>query len=157
MLRRASRPTGPVDAWRGTPIIGRGVLPAREPARCAAIPAAAIMTLMPFALALSAKSAAISGVRWAEMILTMGSMPKSFSWSTQLCIVGRSLSEPITTATVDFLFKDVIVFSRVKVMLFAIATVRWTIRRDNNFNLAKLQVWRYHNGSKKTCCGWTIL
>ena len=111
VLRRASSPQGPEEACIGTPMIGRGVLPARAPARCAAIPAAAMTTFMPFSAAVSAKSAAILGVRWAEIILTLGSMPKSRSWEMQLFIMFMSLSEPITIATVEVLFSVVIVFS----------------------------------------------
>ena len=109
VLRRASIPPSPAEASSGTPIIGRAVLAARAPAKCAAIPAAAIITFMPFSAALSAKSAAASGVRWADIMRTTGSMPKPFNWSIQLCITGRSLSEPMTTATVEF-FSDPIIF-----------------------------------------------
>ena len=77
--RRASMPLGPSAAARGTPMMGSWVRPASEPARWAAMPAAAIIIFIPFAAALSANWAAASGVRWALMILTMGVMPNSFS------------------------------------------------------------------------------
>ena len=72
---------------------------AMAPARWAAIPAAATITLSPLDSADWANSSATAGVRWAEMIRTVGSMPNSRSWAMQLSMTFRSLSEPMTTAT----------------------------------------------------------
>ena len=47
-------------------ITGIVVLAAKAPARCAALPAAAIITPKPFARAFTAKSLACTGVRCAE-------------------------------------------------------------------------------------------
>jgi len=80
-------------------MMGRCERAAIAPAKCAAIPAAAMITFMPLSAALEANSSAICGVLCAEIILTTGWRLKAFSWSMQDCITGKSLSEPITTAT----------------------------------------------------------
>ena len=111
MLSNASSPAGLSEAAKGTPMTGRVVRAAKAPARCAAMPAAAIMTFIPLSAAVPANSAARSGVRCAESMRTTGSISKFFNCSIQLCITGKSLSEPMITATGDSLFLDVIVFS----------------------------------------------
>ncbi len=55
--------------WIGTPSTGNSVIEAVMPGRCAAPPAAAMMTLKPAALAPLAKANMRSGVRWAETTL----------------------------------------------------------------------------------------
>jgi hypothetical protein len=87
----------------GTPMTGRVVLAAIAPAKCAARPAAAIINFTPDLAAFSAKSAAAFGVRWAEIMRTTGSIPKSLNCSMQPAITSISLWEPITTATELFL------------------------------------------------------
>jgi hypothetical protein len=62
----------------GNPITGRVVLAAMTPPKCAALPAAQMITSIPFALAFAAKVCASSGVRWAEMTLTSVSTPNFF-------------------------------------------------------------------------------
>ena len=64
VLSRASSPSR--AELMGMPMTGSVVAAARAPARWAAIPAAAMMTPKPLALALRAKALASSGVRWAE-------------------------------------------------------------------------------------------
>ncbi len=68
-----------VDDLTGTPMTGSGVYAARTPGRCAALPAAAIITSMPLDSASEAKRAALSGVRCAEQTSTSVSTPKSFN------------------------------------------------------------------------------
>ena len=63
--RSASRPSR-VEDFTGMPITGRVVWAASAPARCAALPAAAISTPKPFSRAVEAKAAASAGVRCAE-------------------------------------------------------------------------------------------
>ena len=67
--RRASIPSRLFD-FIGIPITGNVVLAAIAPARCAAIPAAAIIAPKPFFLASDAKTDASSGVLCAEKICT---------------------------------------------------------------------------------------
>ena len=62
---RASNPSR-VEDFTGMPITGRTVLAARDPARWAALPAAAMMTPNPFSWAVRENSPAWAGVRWAE-------------------------------------------------------------------------------------------
>ncbi len=93
----ASSPSS-VEELIGSPITGRTVLAASAPARCAALPAAAISTPKPFFSACCAKSAASAGVLCAEMILISKGMPSSFSVSAALLTLPRSLSLPITMA-----------------------------------------------------------
>ena len=63
--RRASSPSSAL-AFTGMPITGSTVRAASAPARCAALPAAAMITPKPFSRAEAAKAPAASGVRWAE-------------------------------------------------------------------------------------------
>ena len=58
---KASIPSS--EALIGTPITGRVVMDAITPQRCAAIPAAAIITLIPRPLAFLAKTSTSAGVR----------------------------------------------------------------------------------------------
>lgn len=69
MLKRLSIPSN-VLPLTGTPITGSGVLAAIMPGRWAAPPAAAMMTLKPFAAADSAKSSILRGVRCADVMVT---------------------------------------------------------------------------------------
>ena len=62
---RASRPSR-VEDFTGMPITGSVVFAASAPARCAALPAAAMMAPKPFSWAVRENSAACTGVRWAE-------------------------------------------------------------------------------------------
>ena len=85
--------------WQGIPITGRVVCAAMAPARCAAIPAAAIRTPNPFCSAPRANSAASAGVRCAEYTCTSKGTSNARSVSTAFCTTGRSLSLPITIPT----------------------------------------------------------
>ena len=69
MLSKLSIPSN-VLPLTGTPITGKGVHAAIMPGKCAAPPAAAIMTRKPFATAEEANSVMRRGVRWAEVIVT---------------------------------------------------------------------------------------
>ena len=79
----------------GTPITGSGVEAAITPGRAAAIPAAAIITLMPLCLALRAKVSTASGVRWAESAFTSNGISLSLSHLQAFSITGKSLVLPI--------------------------------------------------------------
>ena len=83
----------------GTPITGRVVSEATIPGRWAAPPAPAMITLKPRPAAASAKATISRGVRWAESTRTSQATLKRWSISTAGCMVGRSESLPITTAT----------------------------------------------------------
>ena len=75
---------------------------ASAPARCAALPAAAMMTPKPLARASRAKLRAASGVLCADMTRTSASMPSSLSCRTAFSTTGQSLSLPIMTAAFFF-------------------------------------------------------
>ena len=94
---RASSPSR-VELFTGMPMTGRVLAAARAPARCAALPAAAMMAPKPASRAVSAKFRAASGVRCADMTRTSVSMPSASSWRTAFSTTGQSLSLPITTA-----------------------------------------------------------
>jgi len=83
----------------GTPITGNGVEAAIIPGRCAAPPAAAMITLKPLATADEANSVMRRGVRWAEVMVTWKGIPRVVSSSRPGLRTGRSESEPIVTAT----------------------------------------------------------
>ena len=67
--RSASSPSS-VELFTGMPMTGRTVFAASEPARCAALPAAAMIAPNPFSAALCAKDFASTGVRCAEYTCT---------------------------------------------------------------------------------------
>src|ERR1700759_5430743 len=69
------------------------------PGRCAAPPAAAMMTLIPFDAADEAYSAIQVGVRCADVIRVVKGMLNLVRMARPACRTGRSESEPITTAT----------------------------------------------------------
>ena len=83
----------------GTPITGRVVSEATIPGRWAAPPAPAITTFKPRPEACWAKSTISKGVRWAESTRTSAATPKRSSICTAGCMVGRSESLPMITAT----------------------------------------------------------
>ena len=83
----------------GTPITGNSVSEATIPGRWAAPPAPAITTCSPRTAAPSANATISLGVRCAESTRTSQATPSRSSTSTAGCIVGRSESLPITTAT----------------------------------------------------------
>ena len=91
------------DALIGTPITGKGVIAAITPGKCAAIPAAAIITSMPLLCALVANSSTSFGVRWADKAL----ISKGISiWSKNfaaLSITGKSEVDPIIILTLAFI------------------------------------------------------
>ena len=94
----ASKPSS-VDDLTGMPMTGRVVCAAKTPAKCAAFPAAAMITPKPFSFALCEKAAASSGVRCADMTCASTSMPKRLSSRIAGETTGRSLSLPMMTAT----------------------------------------------------------
>ncbi len=96
--KSASSPSS-VEDLTGTPMTGSVVLAAMAPARCAALPAAAMMAPKPSARAFSAKARASSGVRCAESTRTQNGTPSALSVSAQGRMTFRSLSLPMTTAT----------------------------------------------------------
>jgi hypothetical protein len=63
--RRASNPSN-VEDFTGIPMTGKVVFAAIAPAKCAALPAAAMMAPNPFSLALSENAFASAGVLCAE-------------------------------------------------------------------------------------------
>ena len=69
------------------------------PGRCAAPPAPATMTESPRPAASRPKAIILSGVRWAETTSTSCGMPSSVRIVDAPCMVGQSLSEPMTMAT----------------------------------------------------------
>ena len=85
--------------FTGTPITGSGVEAAIMPGRCAAPPAAAMITLNPFATAEEANSVIRRGVRWAEVMVTWKGIPRVVRSSSPGFRTGRSESDPIVTAT----------------------------------------------------------
>ena len=93
----------------GSPITGTMVWAASTPPRWAAFPAAAMMTPKPFSSAVRANSSASAGVRWADMTRASKGTPNFFSWVMAPLTTGKSLSEPMMTATFfkfhDLLFK----------------------------------------------------
>jgi len=94
----------------GTPMTGRGVSAAMTPGRAAAMPAPAMMTLMPRAAAPRAKSLTSAGVRWAERAFTSkGISISSKNWQA-FSMTGRSLVLPMMMLTMGFIFL-VLVFS----------------------------------------------
>ena len=83
----------------GTPITGTVVCAAMTPQRCAAIPAAAMMTRIPRSSAWVAKSVTSSGVRWAESASSSKGTSICSSRSRAFFITGRSLVLPMMTLT----------------------------------------------------------
>ena len=66
---RESRPPRSL-VFMGTVMTGQGVNAATTPPRCAALPAAAMITLMPRSCAVDAHSCTTAGLRWAEATFT---------------------------------------------------------------------------------------
>ena len=108
VARSASIPSSCADL-QGIPITGSIVFAARTPARCAAMPAAAIITPNPFFTALAENSIAASGVRCALITWTSYSTPNSCNFLTAFDTTGKSLSEPIIIATFFIIFSLYIV------------------------------------------------
>src|SRR4030042_293412 len=98
MERSASTPLSSPEAM-GTPITGMVVQLARTPGRCAAIPAAAMITSIPRSRALLPYSRALSGVRCADITETSYSMPNCSRTSSAGFIESASDLLPITTPT----------------------------------------------------------
>jgi len=101
MDKSASIPSSAEDLI-GIPMTGTVVYAAKTPGRCAAFPAAPIITSMPLSLALFANNDAASGVLCADITLTMGSTPYSFNSLIAPFKIGKSESDPIITATFGF-------------------------------------------------------
>jgi hypothetical protein len=89
---------------RGTPITGRANNAAHIPGRAAAIPAPAIITLIPRSSAPLVHSISSSGSRCAEMIVISYSIPNSSSITAALLITLRSESLPIIIPTFGIIF-----------------------------------------------------
>ena len=88
----------------GTPMTGSDVDAAMTPGRAAAIPAAAIITLMPLSAAPLAKASTASGVRWAERAFNSNGISFSSSHLHAFSITGRSLVLPMIILTSGFIF-----------------------------------------------------
>ena len=101
MLSMASRPSS--MPLMGTPMTGTVVEAATTPGSAAAMPAAAIITLMPRPLACRANCSTASGVRWAERALTSKGMAMSSSCCMAFSITGRSLVLPMMMLTIGFI------------------------------------------------------
>jgi hypothetical protein len=86
-------------AAMGTPMTGLFVSAATVPARCAAMPAAAMNTAQPRASASLTKACVASGVRCADSTRTSRARWSLSSVSIVVCMVSRSESEPIRMAT----------------------------------------------------------
>ena len=97
-----------VEDFTGMPITGKVVWAAKTPAKCAAFPAAAMMTPKPFSRAVLENSAAASGVRWADITRTSTGIPKDFSRLMAGATVGKSLSLPMITATFLLIFNPIL-------------------------------------------------
>src|SRR6516162_3745270 len=83
----------------GTPRTGRAVLAAVTPARCAAPPAAAMITSRPRCSAPAAYSNKTSGVRWAEITRVSWGTLRLSSVCAAWTIVSQSDREPMITPT----------------------------------------------------------
>jgi hypothetical protein len=98
MESSASTPFNAV-AGMGTPSTGRMVLADTMPGRCAAPPAAAMMTSSPRPSALAAYSNIQSGVRCADTIRTSCGTSSSVSSSAARDMIFRSLRLPMIMPT----------------------------------------------------------
>ena len=98
MLYKASTPSSTLPLI-GTPITGKDVLAAITPGNAAAIPAPAIITLMPRAFAPLAKCSTASGVRWAERAFTSKGTCMSLRNCMAFSMTGRSLVLPMMILT----------------------------------------------------------
>ena len=96
----------------GTPITGLTVVADTAPARCAAMPAAAINTAQPRWSASCTNALVTSGVRWAEVMRASKRTPKERRTSKQACMTGKSESDPITIATNGSLITHLLVGRR---------------------------------------------
>ena len=83
----------------GTPSTGSTVCAAHTPAKCAAPPAAAMITRMPRSSAELMYSAVMAGVRWAELTLHSCGTANCPRVSEQAFIVPQSELLPMITAT----------------------------------------------------------
>ena len=97
MASRASMPSN--DDLMGTPITGTVVCAAITPGRCAAIPAAAIITFSPLSLAESANFVTSSGVRWADNAFISNGISNSSSSFAAFSTTGRSDVLPMIMLT----------------------------------------------------------
>ena len=102
--RRESIPFSEVEGM-GTPITGRIVCAAITPARCAAPPAPAMITLIPRSAAFFAKSALRSGERCADVTSISYAIPNSSSAFAASRMISRSESLPITIETSGLLIR----------------------------------------------------
>ena len=83
----------------GTPITGSVVFAAMAPAKCAAMPASAMIQENPLSRADDANSLASFGHRWADSTRTSVSISYSFRTWIAFSATGRSLVLPMMTAT----------------------------------------------------------
>ena len=74
------------------------------PGRAAAMPAAAIITLMPLSSAERAKTSTSSGVRWADNAFTSKGICCSFRKARAFSMTGRSLVLPMITLTMGSMY-----------------------------------------------------
>ncbi|MPN39870.1 hypothetical protein SDC9_187404 [bioreactor metagenome] len=83
------------DAFIGTPITGSVVIDAITPGKCAAIPAAAIITFIPRVWALLANCSTASGVRCADSAFISNGTSISSKNRAAFSITGKSDVLPI--------------------------------------------------------------
>ncbi len=102
MDKRLSNPPI-ISVLTGKPITGNAVVAAITPPRCAALPAAQIITSVPFFWAFTENSWASSGVRCAEITLTSTVTPKLFNTTTAGLTTPKSDLLPINIATLGIL------------------------------------------------------
>ncbi|KAH3669382.1 hypothetical protein OGAPHI_001503 [Ogataea philodendri] len=92
-----------VEPLTGTPITGSGVMAATIPGRWAAPPAPAMIHLTPLKGASCANLDILSGVLWAETMVTSNGTSNSFRMLQPVAMTGRSESEPMITLMSGFL------------------------------------------------------
>ena len=109
MLSMASSPSS--IPLMGTPMTGNVVLAAMTPGNAAAIPAAAIITLMPRPLAPRANVSTASGVRCAERAFTSKGICISSRNLHAFSITGRSLVLPMIMLTIGFILSNYLSFA----------------------------------------------
>ena len=101
MASKASSPS--IPDLMGTPITGSVVIEAITPGRCAAIPAAAMITFIPLERAFLANSSTSAGVRCADKANISNGISHSSSSLAAFSIIGRSDVLPIIILTIGFI------------------------------------------------------
>ena len=92
------------DDLIGTPMTGNVVMEAITPGKCAAIPAAAMMTLIPRLPAFLENSSTSTGVRCAERAFISNGISRSSSSLADYSMIGKSEVLPMMILTIGFIF-----------------------------------------------------